>query len=83
MSIEVVIEGAPRREGKWGIFTLSDGSRHTGKSGYFDYLMQICEAQFGSRPEYPIRAKVYSWGSFQITSMFHQGVWVSIKKRGY
>tara|TARA_R110002073_G_scaffold614_4_gene4912 strand:+ start:4758 stop:5009 length:252 start_codon:yes stop_codon:yes gene_type:complete len=77
----VVLSSIPELDGKYAKFVLTNGDEHWGKYGYFSYIANdlIGGVQF------PVKVRLDHLGLqyFHVEAIFHKGLWVKNKKRGY
>lgn len=81
--MEITIKEISEFSGKYAKFTTSDDQVHFGKYGYFSYLFELCRLSFGSEPDFPVRIRIDSLEYFHTMAIFHNGVWIKLKRRGY
>ena len=69
--------------GKYAKFTLDDGSELYGKYGYFSYLAYNIIGE--ENISFPIKVRLDDLGIkyFHVEAIWHSGIWVKLKARGY
>ena len=77
----VEIDSIGEISGKYAEFKLTDGSKHYGKYSYFSYIAYNLIGGI----KFPVKVRLDSLGLkyFHVEAIFHKGLWVKLKARGF
>ena len=70
---------------KFGTYHFSDGRSCSGKTGSLRYLMFDIAEELDIKLDFPLKIKTDEYGMehFYVECIWHNGVWIKLKPRGY